>query len=142
MLSLIIIFLFALAVAYFAIQNAFAVSVVLAGNVFHNVPLYFLIIASVLVGIVLASVIGSIDNLSAYMKLRGKDNQIHDNQKVIDDLQQQVRDLEVENARLKSGHPQTEVRDAHPHIAMTEPKEETHTRPTFMRGLLHPHAKA
>jgi uncharacterized integral membrane protein len=142
MLSLIIIFLFALGVAWFAIQNTFAVPVVFATTVFHAVPLYFLIIASVLVGIILASLIGSIDNLSAYMKLRGKDNRIHDHERAIDDLQQKVHNLEIENAQLKTTNEHPDMRDAHDNIATKTEDEHSHTRPTFMGGLLHPHAKA
>lgn len=141
MVSLIVIFLFALGVSYFAIQNTTAVPIIFANSIFQNVPLYFIVIASVLVGLILASLISSIDTLSAYMKLRGKDNRIHNDEKVIDDLQQKVHDLEIENAKLKGGFDQTEVRDAHPEIARKDDSHR-HFRPTFMGGLLHPHAKA
>ena len=140
MLSLIVAFLFALGVAYFAIQNSFAVPIVFASTVIQNVPLYFVVIASVLVGIILASLIGSLDNLSAYMKLRGKDNRIHDHEKVIDDLQQKVHDLEIENAQLKSPHDLPDVREAHPHIATTDDEDPAPQRHSLLGGLLHPRA--
>lgn len=132
MLSLIIVFLFALGVAYFAIQNTFAVHVVFASTVFHDVPLYFLVIASVLVGIILASLINSLDTLSAYMKIRGKDHRIHSDQKAIDDLQQKIHDLEIENAKLKVKDDKI-IEEKH-----LEEKAPEH-RP-FFRHNLNPHA--
>lgn len=142
MVSLIIVFLFALAVAYFALQNAVAVPIVFASTVFHSVPLYFVIIASVLVGIILSSLIGSIGNVSTYMKLRNKDDRIHNDEKVINDLQQKIHDLEIENAQLKSGQNQPSQRDAHPHIATHDTEEEsTPRRHSLLGGLFHPHAK-
>lgn len=140
MLSLIVVFLFALGVAYFAIQNVFAVPIVFGSYVLQNVPLYFVVIASMLVGILLASLISSIDTLAAYMKLRGKENRIHSDEKAIDNLQQKVHDLEVQNAELKSAHNHPDARTAHTEIATTE-DEQAHRRPTLLGGLLHPHAK-
>ena len=134
MLSLIVTFLFALAVAYFAIQNTYNVPVTVANNVFESIPLYFVIIASVLTGIILASLISSMDMFSAYMKLRGKDHEILEDEKTINSLQEKVHELEVENTRLKADvdHDVNE-----PEVVEETRKSESH-RPTFIHRAFHP----
>ncbi len=126
-------FLFALAVAYFAIQNAYGVPLVVANNIFPSVPLYAIIIGSVLVGILLASLISSMDSLSAYMRLRGKEQTIQEDQKAIHDLQEKVQHLEIENAQLKNESQHT--------VLVEEPQERTERplhRPSFFDNLFHP----
>ena len=92
--------LFALAVSYFAIQNTIGVTLVVANNVITNVPLYFVIISSIVLGVFLASIISSMNAIEAYQKLRGKEKVIKEDQVAIHDLQDKVHNLETENAQL------------------------------------------
>ncbi len=104
--------LFALAVAYFAIQNTIGVTLVVANNVIANVPLYFVIISSIVLGVLLSSIISGMNAIEAYQKLRGKEKEIAQDQQEIHTLQDKVHNLETENAQLLAQREQN-VEDAH-----------------------------
>ncbi len=125
MLSLIVVMLFALAVAYFAIQNTIGVTLVVANNVIANVPLYFVIISSIVLGVLLSSIISGMNSLEAYQKLRGKEKVIAHDQEEIHALQDKVQSLETENAQLLAQREQ-HVENAHE----VEPKE---AKPSFFQ---------
>ena len=132
MLSLIVTILFALAIAYFAIQNTLGVTLVIANNIFNNVPLFSIVIGSVLLGVLLSSVISGLNSLTSYMRLRGKDHVIQEDAKAIHMLQEKVHGLEVENAQLKNG----EKKIVEQHVVETTPVQ----RPTFHTNIVSPRA--
>ncbi|MBA3724478.1 MAG: hypothetical protein H0W89_06380 [Candidatus Levybacteria bacterium] len=135
MLSLIVTILFALAIAYFAIQNTIGVTLVVANNILPNVPLYFVVISSVLVGIILASIISGLNALSAYQRLRGKEKIIAQDQRQIHDLQEKVSLLEARKTQLTTDH---EVHNDDVQPVIHEEKEEQAHRPSFFHNLFHP----
>ena len=155
MLSLIVTILFALAIAYFAIQNTLGVPLVIANNIFPNVPLFFIVIGSVLLGVLMSSVINGLNSFSSYLTLRGKDHVIQQDAKAIHSLQNKINALEEENARLRT----EEQPVVDQHIAAEEAhdgrvidervEEERHERteddrpahrPSFFHNLFHPQA--
>jgi uncharacterized integral membrane protein len=133
MLSLIVMILFALAIAYFAIQNTLGVTLVIANNVITNVPLFAIVIGSVLLGVLISSVISGLNTLSAYMQLRGKDHVIQEDAKAIHLLQNQIHELEVENTRLK-----TEKEETHTEVVEAEHVDKPIHRPSYVSQLFHP----
>jgi uncharacterized integral membrane protein len=102
MLSLIVAILFGLGLTFFAFSNSISVPVAFAGIQLSAIPLYMVVVFSVLAGIVMAWFISAIDGISSHMELRGKNHRINDDQKAITALQERIHNLEVENARLKS----------------------------------------
>lgn len=133
MLSLIVILMFGLAIAYFAIQNTLGVTMVLANNVITNVPLYMIIIGSVLAGVVLSWIISGINAFTVYRKLRGKEKVIEEDQKQIHSLEEKVMTLEAENTQLRTDV-EGKINSAHEE----EHEEQREHRPSFFYNLFHP----
>lgn len=139
MLSLIVTILFALAIAYFAIQNTIGVTLVVANNILTGIPLYFVVIASVLTGILLASIISGLNAFSAYRRLRGKEAIIRDDEQKIHDLNGKITALETENTQLR-----TELDRRHEDVRHEEPAQqgEEVQRPSFFHSLFHPRTES
>jgi uncharacterized integral membrane protein len=101
MVSLIILIISGAGFAYFATQNTQYISV----NLFHytigNIPLYVVVLAALLIGIVICWIISFFGFISTTMKIFGKDNKIKQSSKEIDSLNKKIRDLELENENLK-----------------------------------------
>lgn len=93
--------LFGLFLAYFATQNTQGVSISLNEYSLINIPLYVLVIGSLLLGLVISSFFSLLNWVSSFLTLRGKDSQIKETSKVIEELKVQIHDLELENATLK-----------------------------------------
>lgn len=106
---------------------------VFANNVITNVPLYAIIIGSVLAGVVLSWIISGLNAWSVYRKLRGKEKVIEQDQKQIHSLEDKVAHLESENAQLKSD---LEERSAPQHVEFEEEHQER--KPSFFYNLFHP----
>jgi uncharacterized integral membrane protein len=102
MLSIIFALIFGLGIGYFAIHNATPVTIQLGEFVWQDIPLYFVAVGSLILGVLLASIfylVRSVSTLSVYGK--------HPHHRTIDDreavaLERRVHDLEAENARLRS----------------------------------------
>ena len=102
MLSLIVVFIFGLAVAFFATQNTRGVNVTLANSELSGVPLYVVVLISILLGLLMGWIISLVSSISSFFRLRGKDAQIQQTQSSVQNLERKVHDLEIENARLQS----------------------------------------
>lgn len=100
MLSLILLFLVGLAMAFFATQNTAGTAITIAQSTFRGIPLYVVVIGSILVGIVVSWLISLSNALSSTMTLHRKDSTIRDAQTTIDRLKKENHDLQLENARL------------------------------------------
>ncbi len=97
---LIAIVIFGLGFAYFATQNAASVVIHLANYAF-TIPVYGVVIISLLIGLVISLIFSLIENLSVGLTLWGKENRINADRKQIAVLNQHIHDLEIENAKLK-----------------------------------------
>lgn len=124
--------LFALSIAYLAIQNTLGVTLVVANNVITNVPLYVVVLGAVIVGIIMSTIINGLDAVAAYRRLRGKDHIIQEDRKAIHDLEEKVKSLEVQNMQLK-----TETGFVEEDVHGTEDTGHIH-RPSFFHSLFHP----
>lgn len=125
--------MFGLAIAYFAIQNTIGVTMVLANNVITNVPLYAIIIGSVLAGVILSWIISGLNAWSIYRKLRGKEKVIEQDQKQIHSLEEKVSHLETDNEQLKAD---LQERTHRPDVEVREAQKEH--KPSFFYNLFHP----
>jgi uncharacterized integral membrane protein len=101
MLSLVVAILFGLSITFFAFQNSILVPVTLGSFNITGTPLYLVVIASLLVGILMAWFISAIEGMSHFMSGRKKDNVIVHDKKEIDTLRGRVQNLEEENSKLR-----------------------------------------
>lgn len=106
MFALIILFIFGIGVAFFATQNTQAISLNFASYSITDIPLYIIVLVSLLLGFAVSWIIGLVDVVSSSFKMRGKESTIKTGNKQITELTKRVHQLELENERLKgeSGH--------------------------------------
>lgn len=109
MLLLIIVFLFGAVLAFFATQNTAGVAINYLGYIWSDIPLYMVVIGSILVGLLLAGVITLINSFTNTFTLMGKDQKIKETSKVASDLKKRIDELEIENTRLKAEKSSTPV---------------------------------
>ena len=107
---LIVTVIFGLFIAYFATQNALPVPVTLAENTL-TIPLYFIVVGSLLVGLLLAWIISLTGSLSSFFTIHGKDKAIKEAKTEILELTKKVHELELENTRLKAISGESSVDD-------------------------------
>ena len=107
MFALIVLVVFGIGVAFFATQNTQTISITLANYPLTGVPLYLIVLVSLLLGFVVSWIIRLVDVFSSALKIHGKENTIKDDNKQISELTKKMHQLELENERLKgeSGHP-------------------------------------
>lgn len=101
MLAVIITLIFAIGVAIFATQNTSAVVVNLS-QYSSMVPLYLVVLVSILVGFVLAWILHLLDAFASLFTLWGKDNVIKKERKENTELKDKVKNLEIEKAKLET----------------------------------------
>lgn len=101
MLALIISILIGLGVAYFALQNSAGATVKLFNYQIPGVPVYLIVIVSLLIGLFVAWVMSLLDSVSNAFILRGRDHAINEARAEIKILREKIHDLELEIARLK-----------------------------------------
>lgn len=107
MLALIVLIIFGIGIAFFATQNTQTISIILADYHLNGIPLYLIVLVSLLLGFVVSWLISLVDVISSAFKIHGKDSAIKNANKQIAELTKNVHQLELENERLKgeSGHP-------------------------------------
>jgi uncharacterized integral membrane protein len=110
MFALILIVIIGLGIALFAQQNTASVPVTLASYSFPAVPVYLVVISSLLFGLIIAWILSVMNFFSHTLHLRRKDSVIHDTSKRVSDLEEEVHRLETENAELRGN-----VKEDHSH---------------------------
>jgi len=107
MFALIVLFIFGIGVAFFATQNTQAVSLTFANYSLTSIPVYIIVLVSLLLGFAVSWIIGLVDVIASAFKMHGKESTIKNDNKQISELTKKVHQLELENERLKgeSGHP-------------------------------------
>ena len=111
MFALIATFIIGLGVAYFAIQNTGSVTIQLDGAVWRDIPLYLVVVGSLLIGVFIAGFLSFIRSLSSRFALRGKDHALAEANKTIGDLTKRVHQLELENTKLQAGDEESALHD-------------------------------
>ena len=96
--------------AYISKDNLAPVTLSIAGYTFADIPLFYVIIGSLLVGLVLSYIVQIVISITNAFILRGKQQQIKSSQDEILELTKRIHQLELENEKLKHNGP--EVADA------------------------------
>lgn len=102
MFSLILFLMAGSILVYLSQYNLALVSVHLGSYVISGVPLFYVILASILFGIVLSYVIHLVQAISLSMTLHGKEKELKKNKDEVLELTKRVHQLELENEKLKS----------------------------------------
>ncbi len=92
---------FGFVVAIFATQNTAGVDVVLANSVVPDVPLYAIVIASLLLGLLVGWIVNLFWSISSFFSFRSQEDTIAGKNRALNDLNRKVRDLERENDKLR-----------------------------------------
>lgn len=91
---------------YISKYNLELVSVNMGFYTIADVPLFFVIVVSLLVGFTLSYIVQLIINISTYIKIKNKSKEIKTGQEEILDLTKTVHQLELENEKLKHTGPE------------------------------------
>jgi len=103
-LMLILIFLLVVGaiMAYLAQNNLVLVSLHLGTYTFSDIPLFYIIIGSLITGLGLAFLIYLFNSIFTAFAMHGKDNKIKQGNSDIVSLTKRIHQLELENERLKN----------------------------------------
>lgn len=104
MLGLITFIIFAIGVAYFAIQNTITVPLVIPGYTFLSIPLFMVILGSMLIGTFISWIISLVNDISSGLEIHGKNTALRQAQRDIETLKQENTNLALENERLKGSN--------------------------------------
>lgn len=101
MFTLIIFLVVGSILVYISKFNFLPVSVNLGVYVLNDIPLFYVIIGSLLIGIILSYVLYLVHSISTSFKLRGKNKEIKKDKDEVLELTKRVHQLELENEKLK-----------------------------------------
>jgi len=111
MLLIILLLIVGSILAYISHSNLMPVTVNLGPYVFANIPLFYVIVGSLLTGLVLSYILYLVHAISDSFIIRGKEQQIKKNKAEVLELTKRVHQLELENEKLK--HLPAEPTDSH-----------------------------
>ncbi len=111
MLILILLLLVGGVMVYLAQNNLMVVTLYLGTYAFPNIPLFYIIIGSLLTGLVLAYLIYLVNSIFTALTIHSKDTKIKQKDGEIVDLTKQIHQLELENERLKNNSTVHEPQD-------------------------------
>lgn len=97
--------------AYLSQNNLMPVPLHLGTYTFSDIPLFYIIIGSLLTGLGLAFVIYLFNSIFTAFTMHGKDNTIKRGKSDIVDLTKRIHQLELENERLKNNSTVIEPQD-------------------------------
>jgi len=100
MSTLIVIVLLGLVFAFLAVQNT-AVSTVNILGYAWTLPIYMIVFGALLIGFFISWIVSSISRLGTWSNLHGKDSKIREGQHNVAQLQNKIKELELENAKLQ-----------------------------------------
>ena len=106
MLNIIFLLIAGSALTYISQYNLELVSVNLGIYTFSNIPLFYVIVGSLLVGLILSYLMQLLSNVFTYFEIRGKSREIKSGQEEILDLTKTVHQLELANEKLKHTGPE------------------------------------
>lgn len=101
MLTIIVTLVVSLVVAFLATQNSTLVTLHLGSTVLADIPLFFVVLASILVGVGVSSVVSLINMIKTRMTIFGQKGELKKTYKTMGELQAQVAKLEDENSVLR-----------------------------------------
>jgi uncharacterized integral membrane protein len=103
MLVLILLLIVGSILVYISKYNFAPVTVNLGLYTFANIPLFYVIVASLIIGLVLSYLVYLVHAITTSFALRGKDREIKKNKDKVLELTKQVHQLELENEKIKNG---------------------------------------
>lgn len=106
MFNIIVLLIAGSALTYISKFNMQVVDVNLGIYLFRSIPLFYVIVGSLLVGLILSYVMQLLTNVLTYLEIRGKSQQIKSSQIKIMDLTKTVHKLELANEKLKHSEPE------------------------------------
>jgi len=109
MFNLIFLLLIGSVLAYISKFNLTPISVNLGFYTISNVPLFYVVVGSLLIGLVISFLMQLLRNISNSFDLRSKKKEIKTSQEEILELTKRVHQLELENEKLK--HTDAEISD-------------------------------
>jgi len=101
MLIVILLLILGTAMVYISKFNDMLVSVNLGVYAFNQIPLFYVIIGSLLMGLILSYLVYLVDLIFTSWTLRGKDREIKRTKTEVLELTKRVHQLELENEKLK-----------------------------------------
>jgi lipopolysaccharide assembly protein A len=101
-LLLILAVLLALGISLFAMQNPDTVRISIATLSWDNVPIFIVVLISLLLGLVVAWIFGLLSSISSSITLFGKDAKLKRTNDTIDKMKEKINSLEQENNNLKT----------------------------------------
>lgn len=101
MLILILFLIVGSVIVYISKFNYTPVTVNLGIYTFSNIPLFYVIVGSLLVGLIFSYLVYLVYAISTAFKLRGKDKEIKQNKNEVLELTKRVHQLELENEKLE-----------------------------------------
>lgn len=107
MLNIIILLLAGSAFAYISKDNLAPVTFSIANYTFADIPLFYVIVGSLLVGLVLSYLVQILGNIANAFVLRGNRKVMKSSQEEILELTKRIHQLELENEKLKHDSPET-----------------------------------
>ena len=102
MITIILILIVGGVFVYLAQNNLVPVTLRVGATVITNVPLFYVIIGSLLTGLTVAYLIHLVNSIFVYFSMHGKDTKIKKGKNQIADLTKRIHQLELENERLKN----------------------------------------
>ena len=101
MLILILFLIVGSILVYISKYNFISVPLNLGLYTFSGIPLFYIIIGSLLFGLILSYLVYLFRSVATSFKFRGKDNEIKKNRNEVFELTKQVNQLELENKKLE-----------------------------------------
>jgi uncharacterized integral membrane protein len=104
MLTLIAAIVFGLAFGLFATSNTDYTTLRFGAYVLPQIPIYMVVFGSLLIGLLAAWLLSSLEQISSWMTLNQQTHRIRQSESAIQSLQSKIHQLEIENSRLKGEH--------------------------------------
>lgn len=100
-LTIVFTLLISLVVAYISTQNATLVTLRFGDSVLADIPLFFVVLSSIIFGTLIASVVTITNLVKSKLTIFGHKGQLKKTFKTVDELQKHVAKLEDENLVLR-----------------------------------------
>lgn len=111
MLTLILLLVVGSLLVYISKFNFVPVSLNLGFVSFSEIPLFYVIVGALIIGLLLSYIIFLVGSISASLRLRGKEKEIKIYKDEVLDLTKRIHQLELENERQKHS-PSSESEDS------------------------------
>ena len=111
MSTLIILIIFGFGMAYFATQNTGLIHITFANFYSGGIPLYVVVVGSMLLGIFISWLISLVNSVTASFKMRKINAEIRDAYHTIDELTKKNTDLLKQNEHLLEGKEEQVIKD-------------------------------